>query len=777
MYFDGSLKLEGVGAGVLLISPIAEQLKYVLQIFWKVSNNEAEYEALLHGLRLAASLGIKRLLVYRDSTMVINQVNKSWDRNKENIAAYCLQVHKVENKFYGLEFHHVVRDNNVAADVLSKLGSTRAQVPAGVFVHELHAPSIPELAPTTTDPAPLPAGREVMMIDVDWRQPFINYIREQKVPADKNSAEQLIRQAKSYVLVGDMLYRRAATSGVLMKCVPREEGKDILEEIHKGVCGNHASSRTLVSKAFRRAFYWSTALGDAYELVSRCQGCEYFAKQQHVPAYKLFTIPPTWPFACWGLDMIRPLPTASGGFNRVLVAIYKFTKWIEVKPVTGPKAGRVLDFLDELMHRYGSPHPIIADLGSNFNNHQFWEYCENNEIDVRYVFVAHPRANGQVERANGMVLDALKKRLHNAANTKGGKWIKELPNALWGLRTQPTKPTGQPPYFLAYGSEAILHVDVMWDSPAVEQYDAEELVSRCQGCQYFAKQQHVPAYKLVTIPPTWPFACWGLDMIRPLPTASEGFNRVLVAIDKFTKWIEVKPVTCPKADRVLNFLDELVHRYRLPHRIIADLGSNFNNHQFWEYCENSGIDVRYVSVAHPRANGQVERANGMVLDALKKRLHDAANTKGGKWIKELPNALWGLRTQPTKPTGQSPYFLVYGSEAILPADVMWDSPAVEQYDEGISEDSRRDDIDGLEEACCAALDQSARYLEGIRCYHDRNVKERSFNIGDLVLRHIQNTEGLRKLSSPWEGPFTVARVTGPGSYHLQTLEGEDISNS
>jgi hypothetical protein len=107
----------------------------------------------------------------------------------------------------------------------------------------------------------------------------------------------------------------------------------------------------------------------------------------------------------------------------------------------------------------------------------------------------------------------------------------------------------------------------------------------------------------------------------------------------------------------------------------------------------------------------------MVLDALKKRLHDAANTKGGKWIKELPNALWELRTQPTKPTGQSPYFLVYGSEAILPADVMWESPAVEQYDEGISEDSKRVDIDGLKKARCAALVQSARYLEGIRRYH------------------------------------------------------------
>jgi hypothetical protein len=109
MYFDDSLKLEGAGEGVLLISSKGKQLKYILYIFWKVSNNEAEYEALLHGLCLAISLGIKRLLVYGDSAVVINQVKNPWDRNKENMDAYCLEVRKLENKFYGLEFHHVVR--------------------------------------------------------------------------------------------------------------------------------------------------------------------------------------------------------------------------------------------------------------------------------------------------------------------------------------------------------------------------------------------------------------------------------------------------------------------------------------------------------------------------------------------------------------------------------------------------------------------------------------------------------------------------------------------
>jgi ribonuclease HI len=95
----------------------------VFQILFEVSNNKAEYEALLHGLCLAVSLGIKQLLVYGDSLLVVQQVNKEWDVNKDTIDAYVTEIRKLENKFSELEIHDVIRDNNVGADVLSKLGS------------------------------------------------------------------------------------------------------------------------------------------------------------------------------------------------------------------------------------------------------------------------------------------------------------------------------------------------------------------------------------------------------------------------------------------------------------------------------------------------------------------------------------------------------------------------------------------------------------------------------------------------------------------------------
>jgi hypothetical protein len=154
----------------------------------------------------------------------------------------------------------------------------------------------------------------------------------------------------------------------------------------------------------------------------------------------------------------------------------------------------------------------------------------------------------------------------------------------------------------------------------------------------------------------------------------------------------------------------------------------------------------------------------MIIDGLKKRLYDENSKKEGKWIHELPNVIWGLQIQPSKATGQTLFFLVYSSEAILPADIMWKSPRVEMYNEGETDEARQLELDSVEEARCTALVQSARYLQGIWRYHDHNMRERSFNIGDLVLLRIQDESGLHKLNSRWECSFVIKQVTRPGSY-------------
>jgi ribonuclease HI len=186
MYFNGSLKLSGGGAGVLFMSSRGEQLKYVFQILFKISNNEAEYEALLHRLHLAVSLGIKRLLIYGDSLLVVQPVNKEWNMNKDTMDAYVMEICKLENKFSGLEINHVIHENNVGADVLSKLGYDRAIVPPGVFIHELHHPSIRAPDSSSIAEGPKEPDREVLMIEVNWRLAFIDYIQEHKLPPGIN---------------------------------------------------------------------------------------------------------------------------------------------------------------------------------------------------------------------------------------------------------------------------------------------------------------------------------------------------------------------------------------------------------------------------------------------------------------------------------------------------------------------------------------------------------------------------------------------------------------
>jgi hypothetical protein len=133
--------------------------------------------------------------------------------------------------------------------------------------------------------------------------------------------------AKSFALVDGELYKRAA-SGVLQRCVPIPQGRELLRDIHAGVCGYHAAPRSLVGNAFRQGFYWPTTVVDAIKIVRTCEGCQFYARKTNLPVHTLQTIPVTWPFAVWGLDIIGPSRKEPWGYTHLLVAIDKFSKWV-----------------------------------------------------------------------------------------------------------------------------------------------------------------------------------------------------------------------------------------------------------------------------------------------------------------------------------------------------------------------------------------------------------------------------------------------------------------
>jgi transposase InsO family protein len=208
------------------------------------------------------------------------------------------------------------------------------------------------------------------------------------------------------------------------------------------------------------------------------------------------------------------------------------------------------------------------------------------------------------------------------------------------------------------------------------------------------------------------------------------------------------------------------------------LGSNFTSSEFFDFCEKRSIQIKYALVAHPRANGQVERANRMILDALRKKVLDKSEKLAGKWIRELPYVVWSLRTQPSQALhGNTPFFMVYGSEAVLPADLIFGAPRLTFESIAEAEATRQEDIDVLEEERINVVIQLARNQQTLRCYHDKAVQHRSFTMGDLVLRRVLTGEGRHKLSPPWEGPFIVAEITRLGSYRLTQMDDIEVGNS
>lgn len=214
----------------------------------------------------------------------------------------------------------------------------------------------------------------------------------------------------------------------------------------------------------------------------------------------------------------------------------------------------------------------------------------------------------------------------------------------------------------------------------------------------------------------------------------------------------------------------IVCRFGIPHTIISDNGKQFADEPFKSWCAELNIQQKFTSVAHPQANGQVAVTNRSIVQGLKTRLGKAK----GDWVENVPNVLWAYRTTPRTSTGETPYSLVYGTEAVIPAEVGLPSPRVINFVSSANEEELRCNLDLLDERRDNARIKQAKYKEAMAKYYNDRVLSRQFKPGDLVLRknEASHAEPTGKLSPHWEGPYIVSDATKSGSYMLTTVDGK-----
>jgi hypothetical protein len=276
--------------------------------FANPSNNEAEYEAVLHGMRMAKACGATHIKIHGDSNLIAQQVMKECDATYANMIAYRAMYDKLEGDFKGCEVRHIGRESNEDADNLANIGSKCLPIPPCVFFEEIFKRSVkikpvidPALATRSgakhSGPTPAAGTKDlskgtatIMLLKAVWMKPYLAYLMRGELPEDPIHPRQIVRRSKAFTIINGELYKRN-TLGVLQRCIAAEDDVALLQEIHEGTCGHHASSRTLVAKAFRSGFYWLSALHDAMNIVQHCHACQRFTTKPHAPASELRTIP------------------------------------------------------------------------------------------------------------------------------------------------------------------------------------------------------------------------------------------------------------------------------------------------------------------------------------------------------------------------------------------------------------------------------------------------------------------------------------------------------
>ena len=325
---NGSLAQKRGEVGVVITTPDGEILKYGVQLRFSATNNEAEYEGILTGLRLGKVLGVKNLLIQSDSKLVVEQIKGEYEAKEERMQKYLRLT-----KHLTREFVQVPRNQNALADEISKLASLEEGGLSNNLAMEIQKhPSIKEV-PTLT-----------IQSTNSWMTPIISFLLDRHLPQDTDEARKIKKRAARFTILNDTLYKRGFSMPYL-KCVDEDEAKYILEEIHEGVCGDHAGLRSLVSKVIRTSYFWPTMQANVVELVKRCDKCQRFENVQRLPAEKLTTITSPWPFSQWGIDIVSPLSIGKGQVKFLLVAINYFTKWVKAEALATITEAKIRSFI------------------------------------------------------------------------------------------------------------------------------------------------------------------------------------------------------------------------------------------------------------------------------------------------------------------------------------------------------------------------------------------------------------------------------------------------
>uniref|UniRef100_A0A2N9J9G6 Integrase catalytic domain-containing protein n=1 Tax=Fagus sylvatica TaxID=28930 RepID=A0A2N9J9G6_FAGSY len=281
------------------------------------------------------------------------------------------------------------------------------------------------------------------------------------------------------------------------------------------------------------------------------------------------------------------------------------------------------------------------------------------------------------------------------------------------------------------------------------QSDAVRYVRKCDKCQRFAPKIHQPARELNPLSSPWPFAQWGLDIVGPLPRAPGN-----------KKFLIVATIISPSG-------------FGIPWAVISDNGTQFEGKLFKGFCSELGIRNFFSSPGYPQSNGQAEVSNKVILDGIKKRLEEAK----GRWVEELPSVMWTHRTTKRRSTGETPFALAYGVEAVIPLEVGLPTTRTTEFDVEENESSLRMDLNLVEERRDMATIKLASYQHQMKRGYDKNIRPRSFQVGDLVLRKVvANTRNPNdgKLGPNWEGPYRVTSFAGVGAYRLTDLDGKSV---